>query len=652
MPVSRPVAGGIAAVSLSVATAMAQSAAPVDDDLHEVIVSARSLEVSTPLELARYGYDVDFVGSEEIRDHGFVDLPQALEMLVPGAYVAPQAGAFSYVNLSLQGSRNGDVLWTVDGVRMNNRLYNTTSPADTLPASMVERLEVMKGSHGLLYGTQAVAGVINVVTRSFAERPGGAITVGGDSRDGLHADAWGRGALGNHRFVGWVSKDRTDGFSPYDAYQPGATTRDRRYDMQSFGLKYGYAFTDNLRLTLQGVHTEGEVDFATPARTDVNERDEDIFSARLDYTASDRAEFYLKGYFHDWDTDYYPALNPADTAYWGFRDKGISAATKLNVTTGLEYHLGYEFQSYGGRDDYLLIAEQDEKAHAVYGQVRSTEDFSTRGRFTLGVRHTDTGKASATVWAGSFAYDLGAAHYVEASGGSAFRLPDAYQLYAIDPDDGIHGNPDLVPEESFNLNLAIGRYARDGGIGWQLTGWRRKVENLIRSDSTNPPAGFDGVYVNTDQDVKQSGIEALVVAPLGDLLSVEASYMYSRERIATGQLANRPEHSGKLTFQLGGGAQRWGANLALKYVGSTHSDVAGFGRVAYGNDLIANLGVHGFLDNARHHRIGVRVENLFDREYAVLARSAVLAGSPTSERFIYRNRGTPRTAYASYTYAF
>ncbi len=225
MPVSRPVAGGIAAVSLSVATAIAQAAAPVDDDLHEVIVSARSLEVSTPLELARYGYDVDFVGSEEIRDHGFVDLPQALEMLVPGVYVAPQAGPFSYVNLSLQGSRNGDVLWTVDGVRMNNRLYNTTSPADTLPASMVERLEVMKGSHGLLYGTQAVAGVINVVTRSFAERPGGAITVGGDSRDGLHADAWGRGALGNHRFVGWVSKDRTDGFSPYDAYQPGATTR-------------------------------------------------------------------------------------------------------------------------------------------------------------------------------------------------------------------------------------------------------------------------------------------------------------------------------------------------------------------------------------------------------------------------------------------
>src|SRR5690606_34332515 len=209
----RACAGGL--VVLSVA-APAQAASPSDEQrLQEVIVSARSLEVTTPLELSNYGYDVEFVTSEQIRNNGFVDLPQALEMLVPGAYVAPQAGAFSYIDLSLQGSRRGDVLWTVDGVRINNRLYNSTAPTDTLPASMVERLEVMKGSHGLMYGTSAIAGVVNVVTRAFSDQPGGAVTLGMDSRDGIHADAWGRASLGDHRFVGWVSKNESDGFSPY-----------------------------------------------------------------------------------------------------------------------------------------------------------------------------------------------------------------------------------------------------------------------------------------------------------------------------------------------------------------------------------------------------------------------------------------------------
>src|SRR5690606_2599128 len=146
----------------------------------------------------------------------FVDVAQSLEMLVPGLQLTTQAGAFSYVNLQMQGSRSSDVLWTVDGVRINNRLYNSTSPADTLPSSMVERMEVLKGGQGLLYGTQAVAGVINLVTRSFSDTPGGAIDVGSDSNDGLHVNGYVRGALGKHKLIGWASQDRTDGYEIYD----------------------------------------------------------------------------------------------------------------------------------------------------------------------------------------------------------------------------------------------------------------------------------------------------------------------------------------------------------------------------------------------------------------------------------------------------
>jgi outer membrane cobalamin receptor len=651
MPHARRITG--IALSLSVSATAALAAAAPDEDLREIIVSARSLEVTTPLELSGYGYDVEFVTAEEIRNGGYVDLPQALEMLVPGAFVAPQSGAFSYIDLSLQGSRGGDVLWTVDGVRLNNRLYHTTAPTDTLPASMVERLEVLKGSHGLMYGTAAVAGVVNVVTRAFSDEPGGAVTLGGHTRGGLHADAWGRGALGRHRFVGWVSKDESDGFSPYTAYQPNATTRDRRYDITSIGLKYGIDLADDLRLSLQGVHTEGKVDFATHTRTDVNERDEDILSARLDYTPGGRVALYLKGYLHDWDTDYYPVGSSSAPDYWGFRDQGASAAVKLNLIPAVEYHLGYEYQRYTGRDDYLSIAPGGEKVHAAFAQVRTTEDFSSRARLAAGLRYNDTGDSDATIWSLSGHFDLTGALYVEGSLGTSFRLPDAEQMLAVEP-DYILGNQALKPEESFNINLAIGGSLPSARpLAWQLTGWRRKIENLIQADESNPPEGFTGIWINTEGTVKASGMEALLRGQLTGPLLFEASYMFSRERNpSTGeQLPNRPRHSGKLALSLASDARPWGADLALKYVGSTYS-ATGAGRVAWGDDVVANLGAHWFPDTDRRHRLGLRVENLFGREYVTRYRSTSLSGGAPGEQLVYGNRGTPRTLHASWTYSF
>src|SRR5690606_32026031 len=403
-----------------------------------------------------------------------------------------------------------------------------------------------------------------------------------DSRDGIHADAWGRASLGDHRFVGWVSKDESDGFSPYTGYQPGATTRDRRYDLRSVGLKYGFDFTDSLRLTLQGVHTEGKVDFATVNRTDVNERDEDILSGRLDYSPGERMELFIKGYLHDWDTDYYPVLSPGAPEYWGFRDYGLSAATRLNVTRGLEYHLGYEFQNYTGRDDYLQIAQGGEEVHAVFGQVRTTEDLWSRASAAAGLRYNDTGGSTATIWTLSGVFNFTDTLFVEGSLGTAFRLPDAEQMLAIEP-DYILGNQDLEPEESFNINLAVGgRIDAARPLSWQVTGWRREIRNLIDADEINPPAGFEGIWVNTDGKVKARGkvegwgVELLRRGPIAEMLSFDASYMFSRERSpGTGQqLANRPRHSGKRLLNLGAPAGAWGADLALKYVGDTYSATA------------------------------------------------------------------------------
>lgn len=657
-------AGGAALFAVQAIPVAAQSDARstvggvTEAQLEEIIVTARSIETTLPIELSEYGNDVEFVTEAQIRNHGFVDVTQALEMLVPGMLVTTQAGAFSYVNLSMQGSRTSDVLWTVDGVRISNRLYNGTSPADTLPASMVERIEVLKGGQGLLYGTQAVAGVINVVTRSFSDAPSGSINVGSDSNGGLHASGYVRGALGDHNLVAWASKDRTDGYEIYDVYQPSTTSRKRAYDVGSFGLKYGYDFTDNLRLAVQGIHTEATLDYPSVRGNSVNDRNEEIIRARLDYTPSDRAQLFVKSYYHDWDTDYFTVPNPS--AYWGYDDFGIGAGANIESQHGLEYHVGFDFQSYEGLDEELEIAGQEEQVRALYGQIRTTEDLFDKTRLAAGLRHNEAGGSSATVGSISGVHHFNDYLYLEGVFGTSFMLPSAYNLYRTEC--CTFGNPTLEAEESVGLNLAIGGRldVGDRPLSWQVTGWDRRVDNLITTAAITGdapivvPPEYDRIFVNIDEEVKVTGAEFLLRGPITQALQFSVSYTYSKEVDPDSgtQLSGRPRHHSKASLSYEPPGLPFGLNLAVKHVGDTTTDVRDFGDQQFGDYYVANLGAHVYLDGeGGNHRLNLRLENAFDETYATSLGSALLETSDTM-RFMYRRLGPPRTMHVSYNYAF
>src|SRR3569833_580392 len=163
-----------AAIALGARTARAAEAT----DVSELVVTG-GLEEGLPAQLSQYGSRLDTVLAETIRLSSPPDVGQVLSKYVPGLYLAPQSGPFSYNFASLQGSRSNEILYLVDGVRSSNRLYNTTPPLDTVPAHMVDRIEVLDGGQGLFFGTQAVAGVINIVTRPFTDTTQGRLAVGG-----------------------------------------------------------------------------------------------------------------------------------------------------------------------------------------------------------------------------------------------------------------------------------------------------------------------------------------------------------------------------------------------------------------------------------------------------------------------------------------
>lgn len=632
-------------------------------DLDGVTVSAQRLEESTPIELSKYGNRLQVIEGDEISRRGFVDVAQTLQQMAPALFLMPKSGAFDYVYPSMEGSRSGEILWLVDGVRINNRLYASTTPLDTIPSSMIERIEVLEGGQGLFYGTQAVAGVVNVITKAtLSKGTDGQFSMGVDSNDGRHLSGNVRTAIGPHQFVAYASSDKADGYRAFhrDDYQPSGTDRERGYDVTTAGLKYAVN-SDRVRLSAGYQRTDARLDYAAPnlERVYYNERTEDLANMKLDWESSDSFGFYVKGYYHKWDS-YITRLRNVigspgavviyrNNVFWGYEDYGLNAMAKLAPGNGFEYYLGYDYQNYSGKDESLLIGEQEEEVHAVFGQVRMTPDVVEGLALSAGVRHNIPKHGEkATIWNVSGQYDLTDNLFLRATGGTAYRLPDAEELFGIDP-CCTQGNPGLKAEESRNLNASIGGYFELGerSGSWELVGFTRKVENLI--NSVVDPVTQTDIYQNTSDSTKVKGFLATTSLPVTKSLTVTASYTKTDAKSNGRQIDRIPKSSAKLMLDIAPPESRFGGSLIGTYAGETNQTTS-LGTRTYGKYWVLDLSGYMLFGEGDKHRVSARVENLTDKVYVTnLLRTVPDAGGPA---YLARNIGSPRTFYLTYSYAF
>ena len=650
-------------LTLVVATSAFAQSAPADTTatpVGEVVVTGR-LERDIPVQLAKQGVRVDIVTAATVKNGDYVDVAQSLQTTVPGLYVAPKNGPFDYVQVSLQGSRTEDVLWLVDGVRINNRRYGGTTPLDTLPASMIERIEVVEGPQALFYGTQSVAGAINIITKDFSAKPDGAISIGGDSNDSFHADGFFRDSIGRSHFVIYGSEDQSRGFQPFptEDYQPSSTDRHRGYNIWTLGGKYAYDVTNDLRFTVSEQHNQGRVDDAAPdtVASEFNDRDEDILTSKIDYTPSDKLQLYVKGYYHWWRSHYTEIDNDPDTprsfpevnAPWGYTDRGANALVKFSPTPKINYYLGYDFQSYSGSDAVLVITQHSESVNAIFGEVATTPALIPNLNLAAGFRYNAPSFGpSATVWNVSGRWDINNFLFVKATAGTAFRLPTAEELFADDPGDE-HGDPDLKPETSINANLSIG-----GPIPglktfhWEAIGFYRDVTNLIDFVSVN--AADQDVFGNVAGTVKVRGGELILEGDLTPEVSGTLSYTYSSATEGGGQqVTSIPLSLAKAGIDYHPATMPLGLSATLNYVGDVYGDPTGV-RENYGDYLVMNVSGRVFIDSARHHRIDIGINNLFDKRYATGLTQGF--ADSTGEAYVVTDLGQPRTFVARYTYSF
>ena len=645
---------------LALAAALLAPSVALAEDAEEILVLGDKLEESTPEELEKYGSRLEIITGEAVERGGYVDTASALQFLVPGLFVAPKSGAFDYVQTSLAGSRTSEVLFLVDGVRINNRLYSGTSPLDSIPSNMIERVEVLKGGQGLYYGTQAVGGIVNVITKGFSRGTDGAIEAGYDTNEGYHINGYVRGGTGDHYFVAFASHDEAEGFQPFrdKDFQPSALDRKRGYKVTTFGGKYAFEPSDAFRLSASYQHNEAVVDFtkAEDNYRNWNDRNEEIASLKIDWTPSERFGLYAKGYWHDWDSAYLdlrPTVDPVtgdlgdifvvnDGEMWGFEDLGLNVLGEYKLSEQVALVAGYDFQTYRGYDDVFLMAPTKESVHAPFAQIK----FDSRNlSLAAGVRHNmPSDGQKKTVWNVSGRYGAAEGAYVRGQVGTAFRLPSASELYTIDPCCE-QGNPNLVAEQSFNVEGGVGY--TNGRINAELIGFYRKVDDLI-TISYDLPAYPDGFYVNSDGRVKVWGGEAVVTARLNDNLSATIDYTHTEsEQVGTNvQLVNIPRDQAKFVLSAQTTSGRFGGDIAVNWVGDLWANVAAVGRVNYGNYAVVNLSAYAFLDEDRRHRIGVRLENALDADYDTWMTR--VRTDVTNISYAAGYRGTPMTAHVTY----
>ena len=667
-------------ISVSAGASAFEVALQVSGISETIAVAAPKLEEELPQQVERAGSRIQTVTSEQIENGGYYDVGQALQALVPGLFITPKAGAFDYVSASLQGSRTNEILWLVDGVRISNRLYNGTTPIDTLPAHMVERIEIIEGGQGLFYGTQAVAGAINVVTKSFTDAANGTMQAAFDTNDGRHASAFGRTAAGGNRFVLYGSTDNAKGFQsfPSSEFSASTTDRNRSYDVLTFGAKYAYDFSPAARLSALYQRSGVELDNLRPARSSrtqlgglsaaFNERVEHIASAKVDYTPRQSAQLFVKGYVHQWDSHWSERRNIlgqpgtvdviSDKEFWGYKDYGANVLARFAPNRGLEYFTGYDFQNYSGRDDVLLIEQNTETVHALFGQIRTTPDVLKKATLAVGARYNaPTHSKQGAVWNASGRYDLTPNLYARGIVGTAFRYPDAYELFAKDP-TCCFGNPNLKPETSTNLNLSVGRRILAGSstaLNIEAIGFFRRVTDLIVD--VEDGSGETTITANLPDRVRVRGVSIVGSGALGAPVSASLGYTYTRSQrsneLAGGYstIAGIPRTQVEASLDVHPSSVPFGAMLTVNKVGEMFDTVSGFGSVPSGDYTVVDLSGRVFLDPRRHHRINLRLENAFDEEYTTI-HSRGFPDASTGDPFLVHNLGVPRTFHVSYGFSF
>lgn len=517
---------------------------------------------------------------------------------VPGLAVSRTGSPGKNVSLFVRGgsSKQALVLW--NGVEMNNP-YFSGYDFGQLSSAGVEKVEVVRGPFSALYGSEAVSGVINVLTTPRSSGASLDVEAGEQSlfntalSGAKVSDRWNaNGAVEWRTDGGFFDNDDFDASSliggvtamPTDQFSAGVLARYSKYDL-------GVPFTPN---------ASSDAFVASPNRRE--EGSQMQLAIPLQYTAG-RYAFEMRlsesrrdDTFSDSEGPFGPERSEVDFTMRGARGTARTATSFGTITVGGEY----ERAVVDFRSNFGSIDSRDRVNRSVFVEDRVSLSVGARSSIEIaaGARHDDfdefgseTSPRIAAAWVRN-------GHKLRASYGEGFRAPAIGELYFP-----FGGNVDLEAERSSNIEIGYERFSAAGSVS--LTAFAGDYEGLI---VFAPSFQFENIASATTR-----GLELGVEHRRGPV-DVAFSYTWlDTEDEKTGEeLLRRPQHSG--SFALGYHAAAYSAQVVVTHKGERGdvTDLFPFGTVRNEAYTTADLVVHYALGAFRPY---VKLENLTDRAY-------------------------------------
>ena len=613
------------------------SSEPPSDSLkYHIVVTATRTEQPT-LEL---GSTTTLITAEELKQSGKNTLIEALAS-VPGLDVVQSGGPGNTASVFIRGANTEHSLVMIDGVEVNDPISpGRTFNFGNLTLDNIDRVEIVRGPQSTLYGSDAMGGVINIITKKGQGKPGFFVSAEAGSYNTFREAAGLSGKTGILDYAIGLSRFDTKGFSA-SAAKYGNTEKDG-YANTTFSSRLGINPKPGMEFNFISRFTDAksELDnFEGPGGDDPNY----TLNAKLFLLAANSRMLLLNGKWEqklnisynrvhrDLDNDI-DELNPFDSSSGRYTGRSFKVDWQHNiyllpgntVTAGIEYEREsgdsiYRWDSLWGPGE-SLFPKKSARTTGFYLQ-----DSVKIGEFlfvNLGLRLDDHNRfGSETTYRIAPAVVLNSGTKIRATYGTGFKAPSLYQLYAPATDWGPLGNQALEPEKSKAWDIGLEQFLFNDRLSVSFTYFKNKFQDLIEYDWMQ---GYTNIAV-----AETKGMEVFAFAhPLAHL-TLTASYTYTKalNKITNEYLLRRPKHKANLAvnYRL---LDKADLHLDMIYVGEREDIFPYPTRTIAPAYTLFNFAAN--LQVSRNFELFGRIDNLLDKDY----EAALGYGSPRRSAYI------------------